>query len=258
MTITSSAAEAAAPASAPPLQLKGIHKSFGGVIAINRFDLEVHPGEIVALVGDNGAGKSTLVKIISGLYQPTEGEIWLNGEQVNFRDASDARAKGVEVVYQDLALVEDQPVYMNMFLGRELTKGPLKILDRKAMAKQTQDLVDTLDVRIPSAKATLSDLSGGQRQGVAICRATHWASGLVIMDEPTAALGVAETAKVEEVILKLRSRGSAVLIVSHNMDQVFRLADRVTVLRRGTQVGTKRLAETSHNEVVAMITGLSS
>lgn len=218
MTITSSAAEAAAPASAPPLQLKGIHKSFGGVIAINRFDLEVHPGEIVALVGDNGAGKSTLVKIISGLYQPTEGEIWLNGEQVNFRDASDARAKGVEVVYQDLALVEDQPVYMNMFLGRELTKGPLKILDRKAMAKQTQDLVDTLDVRIPSAKATLSDLSGGQRQGVAICRATHWASGLVIMDEPTAALGVAETAKVEEVILKLRSRGSAVLIVSHNME----------------------------------------
>jgi simple sugar transport system ATP-binding protein len=145
-----------------------------------------------------------------------------------------------------------------MFLGRELTKGPLRILDRKAMARQTQDLVDTLDVRIPSAKAALSDLSGGQRQGVAICRATHWASGLVIMDEPTAALGVAETAKVEEVILKLRSRGAAVLIVSHNMDQVFRIADRVTVLRRGTQVGTKRLADTSHNEVVAMITGLSS
>ena len=258
MTLSPSAAETAAPASTAPLRLKGIHKNFGGVVAVKTFDLEVQAGEIVALVGDNGAGKSTLVKIISGLYQPSAGEIWLNGEQVNFRDASDARAKGVEVVYQDLALVEDQPVYMNMFLGRELTKGPLRILDRKGMAKQTQELVDTLDVRIPSAKATLSDLSGGQRQGVAICRATHWASGLVLMDEPTAALGVAETAKVEEVILKLKARGAAVLIVSHNMDQVFRIADRVSVLRRGTQVGTKKLADTSHNEVVAMITGLAS
>jgi len=241
-----------------PLRVVGIHKNFGGVIAVKKFDLEVAPGEIVALVGDNGAGKSTLVKIISGVYQPTEGEIWINGERVNFRDASDARAKGVEVVYQDLALVQNQPVYMNMFLGRELTKGPLKILDRKAMARQTQELVDTLDVRIPSAKATLSDLSGGQRQGVAISRATHWASGLVLMDEPTAALGVAETAKVEELIRKLKQRGAAILIVSHNMEQVFRLADRVAVLRRGTHVATKKLAETSHNEIVAMITGLAA
>lgn len=243
---------------ATPLRLEGIHKNFGGVVAIKRFDLEVAAGEIVALVGDNGAGKSTLIKIISGMYQPSEGDIWLNGEQVRFRDASDARSKGVEVVYQDLALVPDQPVYMNMFLGRELMKGPLAILDRKTMAKQTQELVDTLEVRIPSAKATLSDLSGGQRQGVAICRATHWASGLVLLDEPTAALGVAETAKVEELILKLKDRGAAVLIVSHNMDQVFRIADRVSVLRRGTQVATKKLSETSHNEVVAMITGLAS
>lgn len=242
----------------PALRLVGIHKNFGGVVAIKRFDLEVMPGEIVALVGDNGAGKSTLIKIISGLYQPSEGEIWLNGQPAKFRDASDARAKGVEVVYQDLALVQDQPVYMNMFLGRELTKGPLRILDRKKMARQTQELVDTLDVRIPSARATLSDLSGGQRQGVAICRATHWASGLVLLDEPTAALGVAETAKVEETIAKLRERGAAVLIVSHNMEQVFRLADRVAVLRRGTQVGVKKLADTSHNELVAMITGLQS
>ncbi|MCU1546589.1 MAG: abc transporter related protein [Homoserinimonas sp.] len=243
---------------APVLKLVGIHKKFGGVVAVNRFDLEVRPGEIVALVGDNGAGKSTLVKIISGLYQPSDGEIWLNGEQVNFRDASDARKQGVEVVYQDLALVPDQPVYMNMFLGRELTKGPLKTLDRKRMAKHTQELVDTLEVRIPSAKATLSDLSGGQRQGVAICRATHWASGLVLMDEPTAALGVAETAKVEALIAKLRDRGAAVLLVSHNMDQVFRLADRVAVLRRGQQVAVKPLADTTHNELVAMITGLAS
>ncbi len=260
MTATPATQEVPSAASSTelPLRLNGIHKHFGGVVAIKRFDLEVAAGEIVALVGDNGAGKSTLIKITSGLYQQSEGDIWLSGEKVDLKDASDARAKGVEVVYQDLALVPDQPVYMNMFLGRELTTGPLRILDRKAMAKQTQELVDALDVRIPSAKATLSDLSGGQRQGIAICRATHWASNLVLLDEPTAALGVAETAKVEQLILKLKERGAAVLIVSHNMDQVFRIADRVSVLRRGTQVGTKKLAETSHNEVVAMITGLSS
>lgn len=241
-----------------PLQLTGIRKTFGAVIAVERFDLEVRAGEIVALVGDNGAGKSTLVKIISGLYEPSEGEIRLGGEKVAFRDASDARAKGVEVVYQDLALVPQQPVYMNLFLGRELRRGPLRTLDRGRMARETQELVDSLDVRIPSARATLSELSGGQRQGVAIARATHWASNLVLMDEPTAALGVAETAKVEELILKLKQRGAAVLLVSHSMDQVFRIADRVTVLRRGTQIATRRIDETSHNEVVAMITGLVS
>jgi ABC-type sugar transport system ATPase subunit len=240
----------------PALRLEGISKHFGGVVAIQRFDLEVAPGEIVALVGDNGAGKSTLVKIVSGLYQPTEGEIHINGDRASFRDAADARAKGVEVVYQDLALVDLQPVYMNLFLGRELTRGPLRTLDRRAMERQTQALVDELDVRIPSARATLSDLSGGQRQGIAIARATHWASGLVLMDEPTAALGVAETARVEETILRLKERGAGVLVVSHNLDQVFRISDRITVLRRGTQVGTRTTAEVERNEIVSMITGL--
>lgn len=243
---------------APPLRLEGISKRFGGVTAIQRFDLEVAPGEIVALVGDNGAGKSTLVKIISGLYQPTEGTIEIRGEAVTFRDAADARAKGVEVVYQDLALVDLQPVYMNLFLGRELRRGPLRVLDRKGMAQQTQQLVEDLDVRIPSARALLGDLSGGQRQGIAIARATHWAAGLVLMDEPTAALGVAETAKVEEVILQLKRRGAAVLIVSHNLDQVFRIADRITVLRRGNQVATRPTASTDKNEIIGMITGLTS
>lgn len=259
MTETIDAMAQPAPGSGrpPALRIVNLHKHFGGVIAVKSFDLEVAPGEIVALVGDNGAGKSTLVKMISGVYEPTGGEIWVNGEKVAFRDASDARRKGVEVVYQDLALVDGQPVYMNMFLGRELTKGPFGNLDRKRMARETQALVDTLDVRIPSAKAMLRDLSGGQRQGIAICRATHWATGLVLMDEPTAALGVAETAKVEGLIHKLRERGAAVLIVSHNMEQVFRLADRVAVLRRGTQVGVRNIADTSHNELVSMITGLS-
>lgn len=241
----------------PPLKLVGVSKHFGGIVAVKGFDLEIQAGEIVALVGDNGAGKSTLVKMISGLYQPSGGQIWLQGEETVFRDASDARRKGVEVVYQDLALVDDQPVYMNMFLGRELVQGPLRLLDRKRMARETQELVDNLDVRIPSARATIRELSGGQRQGIAICRATHWASSLVLMDEPTAALGVAETAKVEELILRLKARGAAVLLVSHNMDQVMRLADRVAVLRRGTQVGVKALSETSHNDLVSMITGLA-
>jgi ABC-type sugar transport system ATPase subunit len=239
-----------------PLALRGITKQFGAVAAIERFDLEIEAGEIVALVGDNGAGKSTLVKIISGLYQPSSGEIVLNGKPVSFRDASDARAHGVEVVYQDLALVDQQPVYMNMFLGRELVKGPLRTLDRARMARETQALVTELDVRIPSPRAQLSDLSGGQRQGIAIARATHWASGLVLMDEPTAALGVAETAKVEETILRLKERGAAVLVVSHNLEQVYRIADRVVVLRRGKQIGTRSLADVEKNELVGMITGL--
>jgi ABC-type sugar transport system ATPase subunit len=225
-----------------PLALRGITKQFGAVAAIERFDLEIEAGEIVALVGDNGAGKSTLVKIISGLYQPSSGEIVLNGKPVNFRDASDARAHGVEVVYQDLALVDQQPVYMNMFLGRELVKGPLRTLDRARMAQETQALVTELDVRIPSPRAQLSDLSGGQRQGIAIARATHWASGLVLMDE--------------ETILRLKERGAAVLVVSHNLEQVYRIADRVVVLRRGKQIGTRSLADVEKNELVGMITGL--
>ena len=243
---------------APPLQLENIRKEFGGVVAINEFSLAVHPGEVVALVGDNGAGKSTLIKIVSGIYQPTSGDVRLGGEKVHLSDASVARKLGVEVVHQDLAIADHQTVYMNMFLGRELVTGPFRRLDKKRMARETQQLVDDLDVRIPSAKHVIRDLSGGQRQGVAISRATHWAQHLVLMDEPTAALGVAETAKVEELILRLRARNLAILLVSHNMDQVMRLADRVTVLRRGTQIGTRVTKDTDKNEIVSMITGLQA
>jgi simple sugar transport system ATP-binding protein len=240
------------------LTLRGVRKEFGGVVAIQGFDLEVHRGEVVALVGDNGAGKSTLIKMVSGIYQPTAGEIALDGETVKLSDPSVARGLGVEVVHQDLAIADHQPVFMNMFLGRELVRGPLRRLDKKRMAAETQKLVDELDVRIPSARSTIRDLSGGQRQGVAISRATHWARNLVLMDEPTAALGVAETAKVEELILRLRDRNLAVLLVSHNLDQVMRLADRVAVLRRGVQIGTRVTAETDKNEIVSMITGLQN
>ncbi|APG47947.1 ATP-binding cassette domain-containing protein [Phaeobacter porticola] len=240
------------------LALKGIHKVFGGVVAIENFSLDLYPGEIVALVGDNGAGKSTLIKIVSGVHRPTSGSIRLDGRETSFADASGAREAGIEVVYQDLALADQQPVYMNMFLGRELTKGPLGLLDKRKMMEDTQTLVDELDVRIPSARATIRDLSGGQRQGIAIARATHWASKLILLDEPTAALGVAETARVEELVLSLRARNIAILIVSHSLDQVFRLSDRVCVLRRGQQIGVRETAKTDKNEIIAMITGLQT
>jgi ABC-type sugar transport system ATPase subunit len=242
---------------APVLELKDIRKTFDAVVAIENFSLDVRPGEIVALVGDNGAGKSTLIKIISGVHGPTSGSIAIDGEVVTMSSATMARSHGIEVVYQDLALADQQTVYMNMFLGRELTNG-LGLLDRKRMIAETEQLVKELDVRIPSAHATIRDLSGGQRQGVAIARATHWAKKLILLDEPTAALGVAETARAEELVLSLKSRNIGVLIISHSLDQVFRLADRICVLRRGKQIGVRRTVETDKNEIVAMITGLQS
>jgi ABC-type sugar transport system ATPase subunit len=239
----------------PVLKLQDIRKNFGGVTAIENFALEVYPGEIMALVGDNGAGKSTLVKIVSGVHVPTSGTITLEGQEVTMSSATMARAHGIEVVYQDLALADQQSVYMNMFLGRE----PLNrfgLLDRRRMIAETEKLVKELDVRIPSAHATIRDLSGGQRQGVAIARATHWASKLIMLDEPTAALGVAETAKAEQIMLSLKQRNIGILIISHSLDQVFRLADRICVLRRGKQIGVRKTAETDKNEIIAMITGL--
>jgi simple sugar transport system ATP-binding protein len=242
----------------PALRLAHIRKEFGGVVAVQDFSLAVWPGEIVALVGDNGAGKSTVVKIVSGVHRPNSGSIELHGQPVHFSDASAARSYGVEVVYQDLALAERQPVYMNMFLGRERVGGLLRRLDKRGMVAETQSLLNELNVRIPSARATIRDLSGGQRQGVAIARATHWATSLILMDEPTAALGVAETARVEQLMLQLRGRGRAILLVSHNLDQVFRVADRIAVLRRGVHVGVRDTRNTSQNEIVSMITGLQA
>ena len=242
-------------ANAPVLKLQDIHKTFSGITAIENFSLEVYPGEIVALVGDNGAGKSTLIKIISGVYSPTSGTISIEGETVTMSNATMARSHGIEVVYQDLALADQQSVYMNMFLGREPVNG-FGLLDRHRMIAETESLVKELDVRIPSAHATIRDLSGGQRQGVAIARATHWASKLILLDEPTAALGVAETAKVEEIVLSLKRRNIGVLIISHSLDQVFRLSDRICVLRRGKQIGVRETAKTDKNEIIAMITGL--
>jgi ABC-type sugar transport system ATPase subunit len=241
---------------APLVRLERVRKEFGAVVALEAVMLDVSPGDIVALVGDNGAGKSTVVNCLAGVYPPTSGQIVLEGQPVHFSGPLDARGHGIEVVFQDLALATAQPVYMNLFLGRELVKGPLRRLDREAMAAETQTLLDELDVRVDSPRQTIRNLSGGQRQGVAIARAMHWATRLVLMDEPTAALGVAETRRVEELLRRLRDRGRAIVLVSHSLDQVFRLADRICVLRRGKQVGIRRTSETTGDEIVAMITGL--
>ncbi|ESX27537.1 MULTISPECIES: ATP-binding cassette domain-containing protein [unclassified Mesorhizobium] len=241
--------------SAPILQLHDIRKNFGGITAIESFSLEVFPGEIVALVGDNGAGKSTLVKIVSGVHPPSSGTIVIEGKPVTMSNATMGRAHGIEVVYQDLALADQQTVYMNMFIGRE-PLNRLGLLDRRRMIDETEKLVKELDVRIPSAHATIRDLSGGQRQGVAIARATHWASKLILLDEPTAALGVAETARVEAIVQSLKQRNVGILIISHSLDQVFKLSDRICVLRRGKQIGIRETAKTDKNEIIAMITGL--
>jgi ABC-type sugar transport system ATPase subunit len=240
----------------PIVRIDRLRKQFGAVVALEEATLDIEAGEIVALVGDNGAGKSTLVKCIAGVYPPTAGQIILEGEPVRFSGPLDARSHGIEVVFQDLALANEQPVYMNLFLGRELVKGPLRRLDRARMAATTRTLLDELDIRIDSPHQAIRDLSGGQRQGVAIGRAVHWAERLVLMDEPTAALGVAETLRVEEIIRRMRDRGRAIVLVSHSLDQVFRLADRICVLRRGSQVGLRRTDETTGDEIVSMITGL--
>ena len=240
----------------PLVRIERVRKEFGAVVALEEVTLDVDSGEIVALVGDNGAGKTTVVKCIAGVYPPTSGQVLLEGQPVHFSSPLDARSQGIEAVFQDLALANLQPVYMNMFLGRELVTGPLRRLDREAMAAETQALLDEFDVRMDSPHRMIRDLSGGQRQGVAIARAVRWAQRLVLMDEPTAALGVAETRRVEELIRRMRDRGRAILIVSHSLDQVFRLADRICVLRRGRQVGICRSSETTSDELVAMITGL--
>ncbi len=239
----------------PVLTVSAVGKDFGGIVALSQVSLDVHDAEIVAIVGDNGAGKSTLIKIIAGVERPTRGELLIDGNRVELHRPSDARRHGIEVVYQDLALADSQEVSMNMFLGREITRTPLKLLQKRRMRAETTSILDELDVHIPSPRSIVRTLSGGQRQGVAIGRAVHWAGRLVLMDEPTAALGVQETARVEQTISLLRERGQAVLLVSHNLDQVFRLSDRIYVLRRGSVAGHVRTAESSPESVIALITG---
>jgi simple sugar transport system ATP-binding protein len=239
------------------LSVDDVSLSFGSVRALVDVSLNLREGEITALVGDNGAGKSTLVRCIAGVHRPDSGTISLAGDELHFKSPEDARHAGIETVHQNLALVEDLTVWQNLFLNRELVHrlGPLAVLDRRGMQRQAREMVSTLAVNVPAVKSRVRRLSGGQRQAVAICRAAGFSSRLVIMDEPTAALGVQETARVEELITRLRDEGHAVLLVSHNFAQVMRLSDQVWVMRAGRCVGGRRTAETTGEEIVALITG---
>ena len=237
------------------IKAHNLEKSFGAVKAVQNYSVEIKQGDVVALVGDNGAGKSTVVKMLSGLYKPDAGEILVNDQLVTLRSAIDARKAGIETVLQDLALVPQRPVYLNLFLGREATKSAIQLLDHKLMCREAEKLFLELGVNIPSVKLPIGSLSGGQRQAVAIARAARWSQSLVIMDEPTAALGIAETAKVEELIKNLSLRGTAIFLVSHNLDQVFRLSSRISILRRGEHVGEFETAQVSKNDIVSKITG---
>ncbi|HEY8446673.1 MAG TPA: ATP-binding cassette domain-containing protein [Thermomicrobiales bacterium] len=241
---------------APVLRAIGVSKRFGAVTALEDVSIEVIPGEIAGLVGDNGAGKSTLIKILSAVHRPDAGTIEFEGKPVSFTSPAEARAAGIETVYQDLALAGNMPVWANIFLGRERTRGRrLPLLDKRGMAEEARRMLERFHMNVPPMDALVASLSGGQRQAIAIARAAAWGSKVIIMDEPTAALGVAETRAVEEVILGLRERGFGLLIISHNLDQVFRLADRIWVLRRGRLIGMRRRSETNPDEIVAMITG---
>jgi len=237
------------------IELRDVRKQFGAIEAVQGISVDIGPGEIVALVGDNGAGKSTVVKMIAGTLQPTSGEILISGESISFKGPQDARKHGIETVYQDLALATQQSVWRNLFLGREARLRFLPMMNAKYMRRTARELFTDLSVNIPDERVEVAALSGGQRQAVAIARAAHWASRVILMDEPTAALGVAETERVEALIRRLAERGTAVLLISHNMAQVFRLADRIVVLRRGVHVATVERADVSEADVVALITG---
>ena len=247
--------------STPVLALTGVSKSFGPVQALSDVDFEVHPGEVVALVGDNGAGKSTLVKTIAGIHPPDAGTISFEGSEVTIHGPSDAVDLGIATVYQDLALCDNLDVVENLFLGREeKVEGPVGFigqLDEVEMEKRTGELLENLAVTITDVRNEVGTMSGGQRQQVAIARSLLGEPKLVMLDEPTAALGVRQTAQVLELVKRLRERGYGVVVISHNLADVFEVADRIYVLRLGREVGDFNAGEVSQDKVVAAITGAS-
>jgi D-xylose transport system ATP-binding protein len=238
----------------PTLELRGITKSFGAVQALRETDFEVRNGEVMALVGDNGAGKSTLIKCVAGIYSIDDGEILFDGKPVTIHGPKDAAKLGIEVVYQDLALCDNLDVVQNMYLGRE-THDPLFRLREAPMEQRTTETLRSLSVTtIRSVRQPVATLSGGQRQSVAVARAVMWNNRVVFLDEPTAALGVAQTHQVLELVKRLGEQGLAVVLVSHNLNDVFEVADRITVLRLGRNVGVYERAKTNQQEIVQAIT----
>jgi simple sugar transport system ATP-binding protein len=243
----------------PALAVRSIRKSFGAVEVLRGISLEVPRGKVTALVGDNGAGKSTLVKIICGVHSPEEGEILLDGKPVKFFSPEDARKAGIEAVYQDLAIAPHLNVFANFYLGRELRRGGLpgllRVQDRREMLKRTRKALDELHIEIPSLAHPVTVLSGGQRQAVAVARAVTWARAMVIMDEPTAALGVSQTEAVLELIRKVRDTGRTVLMITHSLPEVFAVADHIAVLRRGEIAAVLEPEGTTMEEIVGYMTG---
>ena len=245
--------------SLPVLSLHGIRKNYGPVRALNGVDFEVRAGEIVSLVGDNGAGKSTLVKVMSGAVQPDDGHIEYDGQQTRFASPHEARERGIETVYQDLAIVPELDAEANLFLGREWRRAGILgrfFLDKKRMRRAAAEHIASLKVGLKSIRQPVGLLSGGQRQSVAVARAILWGRKVVILDEPTAALGVRESRGVLDLILALRERGFAVVMISHSMPHVFEVSDRIFVLRHGGRVAFVERQATTMNEIVGMITGV--
>jgi len=244
---------------APVLSVQDIHKNFGAVSALRGVSLDVRPGEVVALVGDNGAGKSTTIKMISGALQPDDGHIQFEGRHVVMNGPSDAESLGIQTVYQDLALCDNLDIVANLFLGRELMTpiipGILKVMNRPEMEARAIPVLRELGINLPPLSTPVASLSGGQRQTVAVARSVLWGSKLVMLDEPTAALGVAQTKAVLELVTRLAQSGVAVLVISHNLSDVFRIADRIVVLRLGRSIGTYVKTDTTPEQIVAAITG---
>ncbi len=244
---------------APLLQAVNLTKRFGGLTAVDSVSLDVNVGEVIGLVGDNGAGKSTFIKMIAGVYQPDDGELFFQGKQISLNGPRAARDMGIETIYQDLALAENLDVGSNIFLGREIKTrhlgGLIKTLNRTRMREESANVLSRLDIIIPSLTQQIRNLSGGQRQCVAIARTIYWNAKMVIMDEPTAALGVAQQRDVLTLVRTLCDQGVPVIIISHNMQDVFAVADRIVVLRRGKKVGERQAAETKVDEIVSLMVG---
>jgi fructose transport system ATP-binding protein len=243
------------------LETRGLTKHYGGVHALEDANFELKQGEHVAVVGDNGAGKSTFVRQITAVEQRTAGQIFFDGKEINFARPLEAREAGIETVFQTLALADDLDVPSNLYLGREMFRfklGPFSILDRRTMRDRTMEALKTTAVKIPNVDNPIRNMSGGQRQCVAIARTAAFASKLVIMDEPTAALGVQETAQVENIIRGLKERGVPLILISHNLRQVFDLVDRIVVFRRGRIVASLKREDTDGNDIVSYITGVKA
>ena len=237
----------------PILELRGISKKFGQVQALTAVDFSLLSGEVMALVGDNGAGKSTLIKVVAGAHQPDAGEVLIDGQAVQILNPRIAAALGIATVYQDLALVDQRSIAANLFLGREPTRG--LTVDYRRMAAESEQVLSKLRIRVPSVHTPVGNLSGGQRQAVAIGRAMAQESRIIILDEPTAALGVEQQQFVLDLVRQLKAAGHAVILISHNLLHVFAVADRITVMRGGRNVGVKNRSETTTEEIVGMIVG---